>query len=244
MDASMADAFFQDVESWRPDEATEGKYRDVLRRGKTPEDRVEPLVEGWTQASLASYRYLEAVHDLARVPSLDRKSFVERLARMVGALEGLRLGHAAFRKAFGEYHAETAGQLSRDHFDTLYYDAIQNFDVKSALKDILKDVDLLLKSFSLVSADLAGVRCLELYEDCVRFHLYTHYLLMKTPVAREECWSVLFDLNNLFGAEDEADPEGDLEDLQEALEEVRHQHGCGDGCDPPGAAPPPPVNPA
>jgi hypothetical protein len=224
MEESMVEQFLKDVESWKPDGKSPALYRAALKKGKTPDVHIEALAEGWLHAALASYRYLEAVHGLATTTKLDSKTFVQRLAQMVEAVESLKTGHAAYRKAFAVYHAEVQGGLVHARFDTLYYDAIQNFDVKGALKSVLQDVDLLLRSFSLVSAEMAGVRCLELYEDCVRFHLYGHYLLMRQPASLEECWSVLFDLDGLFGASGEGEAGADLEDLQMELEEVRRKN--------------------
>ena len=84
-------------------------------------------------------------------------------------------------------------------------------------------MEVLLKSFSLVSADLSGVKCLELYEDCVRFHLYVQYLSRRATLSPEECWSILFDLNNLFVEEgtDEGDLKEELEEFQVEIEEIR-----------------------
>jgi len=223
MEEELVSQFFRDVESWKPDATTANRLRETLKKGQTPPSHVEPLAEGLVRAGLVSYRFLEAVHALASAPSVDRKAFVSNLAQMVEAVTALKEGHAAYRKAFAAYHDEVQGRLVRARFDTLYYDAIQNFDVKSALKDILKDVDLLLRSFSLVSAEMAGVKCLELYEDCVRFHLYAHYLEMRKPSALEECWSVLFDLNGLFTSEGESDPDEELEEFKEDLEAARRK---------------------
>jgi len=198
MEESMVEQFLKDVQSWKPDVSSPEKFRVALKKGHTPPALIEPLAEGLVFAGLTSFQFLEAVHELAALRGLDSKEFVHRLARTVEAVEGLKKGHAAYRAAFTTYHAEVQGALVKARFDTLYYDAIQNFDVKGALKTVLQDVDLLLRSFTLVSAEMAGVKCLDLYEDCVRFHLYCHYLLLKTPLSMEECWSILFDLNGLF----------------------------------------------
>jgi hypothetical protein len=224
MEEPMVEQFLKDVQSWKPDASSPDKFRVALKRGKVPAQNVEPLAEGLVLAGLTSFHYLEAVHDLAALRGLDPKVFVQRLAHTVETVEALKKGHAVYRAAFSAYHAEVQASLVNARFDTLYYDAIQNFDVKGALKTVLQDVDLLLRSFSLVSAEMAGVKCLELYEDCVRYHLYCHYLLLKTPLSSEECWSILFDLNGLFSGEGEVDPSAELEDLKEELEEVRRKN--------------------
>jgi hypothetical protein len=224
MEEPIIEQFLKEIESWKPDETTSELFRKALKKGNAPSSHVEALAVGLMMASQATYGYLEAVHRLAALPSLDRKSFVQRLAQMVEVVEALKKGHAAYRNAFQAYHAEVQGGLVHARFDTTYYDAIQNFDVKSVLKNVLQDVDLLLKSFALVSADLAGVKCLDLYEDCVRFQLYGHYLTLKTPMTLEECWSILFDLNGLFSSGGADDPGEDLEDFREELESVRRKN--------------------
>lgn len=224
MEDPIVEQFFKDFASWRPDEKSHENFLKALKKGQTPEDHQEAFAEGLAQMGLASYGFMETVHELSTLSKLDSKVFVQHLARTLEAVEGLRKSRETFRKAFEAYHTRVQGDLTRAHFDTQYYDAIQNFDVKSALKYVLQDVDLVLRSFSLVSAEMAGVKCLELYEDCVRFHLYLHYLQIKKPMSLEECWSILFDMNGLFSKEGDEDPESELEEFREDLEEVRREN--------------------
>ena len=224
MQEPTAEQFLRNVEAWKPGPETAGKIRRVLVNAHTPEPYVEMLAKGLESTARAAYQYLETIHGLTEAASIGRKDFVVRLSGVVRVMDVLKAGASDLDGAFRAYHADIQGSLQKDGFDTLYYDAIQNFDVKDALKGLLKDVDLLLKSFTLVSAQLSGVKCLELYEDCVKYHLYLQYLMLKTPLPLEECWSILFDMNNLFsgkGEGEDGDSEEDLKEFREEIEEIR-----------------------
>jgi hypothetical protein len=224
MQEPTAEQFLQNVEAWKPGPETADKIRRVLANAHTPESHAETLVKGLESTARATYQYLETIHGLTEAASIGRKDFVIQLSGVVQAMEALKAGASDLDAAFRAYHNDVQSSLQQDGFDTLYYDAIQNFDVKDALKGLLKDVDLLLKSFSLVSAQLSGVKCVELYEDCVRFHLYLQYMMLKTPLPLEECWSILFDLNNLFSGKvegEDGDAEEDLKEFREEIEEIR-----------------------
>jgi hypothetical protein len=223
MEELTAHDFIENIRAWKPTPETGQKIRGSLERGKTPEQHLEPLKESIMDSAAAAFGYLEAVHGLVGAGTLDSKVFVRHLARVSAALDALRAGMVRLRTVFRAYHADFGVHLRHDKFDTTYYDAIQNFDVKGALRTLLKDVDVLLKSFSLVSADLSGVKCLDLYEDCIRFHLYVQYLSRRATLPPEECWSILFDLNNLFTEEgaEEGDLKEELEEFQEEIEEIR-----------------------
>lgn len=224
MPEPTVEQFLKDIRDWKPGEATAEGLRRALALGRTPQDQVEPLAQGLLVSAKATYRYLETVHDLTRYAQIDRTNFVIRLAQVVESMDGLKHGGALLRNAFADYNALVQSSLKQDRFDTLYFDDIQNFDVKGSLQHVLKDVELLLRSFSLVSAELSGVKCLELYEDCVRFHLYLQYLTRAGKLPLEECWSILFDLNNLFSGGDGGsaeDFEEDLEAFRMELEEIR-----------------------
>jgi hypothetical protein len=47
---------------------------------------------------------------------------------------------------------------------------------------------------------------------------------MKKSMPLEECWSILFDMNGLFACEGDEDPESELEEFREELEEVRRKN--------------------
>ncbi len=219
-----AEQFIANIRDWNPNPETRRLLSEALTSGRVPESSLEPLTASLIETASAAFHYIETVHGLTGRKDLDKKDFISHLARMVEGLHGLEKGSANIQKAFQRYQAATQDGLRKDRFDTTYYDAIQGFDVKGALRPVLQDVEILLKSFSLVSAELSGVKCLELYEECVRFHLYLQYLMKKSPLSPEECWSILFDLSGLFkgeGGRDVEDLKEELEDFKLELEEIR-----------------------
>jgi hypothetical protein len=198
MEEPGAEQYLRDIQGWKPVAETGPRIREALSRGRTPVDHIEPLVQGLLASARAAFRYMETVHGLTSYGEIDRKNFVIRLAQVVESMDGLKHGGSMLRDAFQVYADGARSGVKTDHIDTGYFDAIQNFDVKGSLKDVLKDVELLLRSFSLVAAE-------------------------KDPVPLEECWSVLFDLQNLFGrgGPGGADFGEDLEAFRLELEEIR-----------------------
>lgn len=111
--------------------------------------------------------------------------------------------------------------LTQDHFDTIYYDAIQNIDIRVLLKKIIEEVEVVLQSFSMVSGDLSGIRCVDLYESSIRFQLFLQYFLNKGKFTPEELWSILFDVFDQMGEMENFSVEPTEEELRELHEKIQ-----------------------
>jgi hypothetical protein len=169
----------------------------------------------------STYEYLQYINLLATVEQIDRKNFLAEVARLVGLVEAVQGKGRGFLEAFRRYDAVSRPQLTRDHFDTVYFDAIQGVDIRNLLKPVFDEVEVILQSFSLVSQDLSGVQCADLYEHCVRFQLFLQYLLTRGDFPKEELWSLLFDINSQILEMQEVRMEPTEEELKSLQERIK-----------------------
>lgn len=223
-----AETFLRNVEAWRPAPDLAARLRGRLCGNGVPLEEARAAADALTRCAEASFAYLDFVHDLAFRRQTDRRNFLAHLARLAETVQELRQGGEALEAAFGRLTAALSPGFTRDRFDTAYFDLIQNADFRGFLRDLLQEVDLLLESFSLVSAELSGMRCVEAYEDCLRVQLYLRYLLNLEERGLEEVWSVLFDLTRLLSPESEGPGEagdllGRLEAFRLELEEIKRK---------------------
>jgi hypothetical protein len=93
--------------------------------------------------------------------------------------------------------------------------------LKVLLKKIIEEVELVIQSFSLVSGDLSGIQCLDLYESSIRFQLFLQYFMAKRKFSREELWSILFDVFNQAQEMESLSIEPTAEELQELHEKIQ-----------------------
>jgi hypothetical protein len=144
---------------------------------------------------------------------------VAQLGRLV---QGLRESGERYEGLFKQYDETTRSSLQKDHFDTVYYDVIQGVDIRELLKPVLDEVEIVLQSFSLVSAELSDIRCVDLYEGSIRFQLFLQYFLLKESFSDEELWSVLFDVYNQVMEIRESFVEYSPEELAELQEKIKY----------------------
>lgn len=221
MEEMNAEQFMEGMKDWKPEGDFEDRVGQQLRLGQTPEELIQGFSRALRRCAGESFNYIQYIHGLATTEELDGKNLLPHVAELVKRVEAVRESGREYRKAFQEYDALTRSGLTHDHFDTVYYDAIQNVDLRSLLKKIIDEVEALLRSFALASEELSGVECVELYEGCIRFHLFLRYLLTQPKFSREEMWSLLFDVFNQLGEMESPWGEATEEDLRELHEDIR-----------------------
>lgn len=221
MEEITAEQFLEGVKAWKPGKNFEARMDKQLRAAGSPEESIGDLSRAFLHCSESTYEYIQYIHELATTKEIDRKNFLPQVARLVGLVHALQESGWDYRKAFREYDDRFRGGLTRDRFDTYYYDAIQNVDLKGLLKKVIEEVEVVLQSFSLVSGDLSGIQCVELYESSIRYQLFLQYFLAKTKFTREELWSILFDVFNQLGEMENLSVEPTEEELRELHEKLQ-----------------------
>ncbi len=221
MDEITAEQLLQSVKSWRPEGDFEERVDRQLRAALTPEDLARDLSRAFRRCSETTYDYIQYIHELATAKEIDGKNLLRQVTKLVGLVQGVQESGREYRKAFRKYDAITRESLSKDHFDTIYYDAIQNVDLRVLLKRILEEVEVVLQSFSLVSGELSGVRCIDLYESSIRFQLFLQYFLSKRKFTTEELWSILFDVFNQMEEMENLSTGPTEEELRELHEKIQ-----------------------
>ncbi|HEY5038831.1 MAG TPA: hypothetical protein VIJ93_07155 [bacterium] len=196
MDELTIEQFLENVKAWKPKEDFEARVAERLRSGQTPEEMVAEISHAFQAFSKSTYQYIEYINELSAFKELDRKNLLTQVAHLVGLVQAMKEGGRQFEEIFKKYDSAVRPQLTKDRFDTVYYDAIQGMDIREMLKKIIDEVEVILQSFSLVATDLSGVQCMDLYESSIRYHLFLQYLLAKKSFSKEELWSVLFDVYN------------------------------------------------
>ena len=221
MEDLTAEQFIEGMKAWKPGEGFGDQVGRQLRLGHTPEELVQGFNHAFRRCAEDSYNYIQYIHELATTEELDGRNLLPHVAQLVKRVEALRESGREYRKAFREYDHAVRPGLTHDHFDTVYYDAIQNVDLRSLLKKIIDEVEALLRSFALSSGELSGVECVELYEGCIRFHLFLRYLLTQPKFSQEEMWSLLFDVFNQLGEMESPSEEATEEDLRDLHEDIQ-----------------------
>ncbi len=221
MEEITAEQFLEGAKAWKPESDFGTRVEKSLRGSDAPPETVSPLAQAFQDCSQSTYEYIQYIHELATSQVLDRTNLIPQVARLVGLVQKVREGGKSYREAFQKYDAITRGGLTQDHFDTIYYDAIQNIELRVLLKKVIDEVEMVLQSFSLVSGDLSGTRCVDLYEGSIRFQLFLQYFLAKEKFNHEELWSVLFDVFNQAGEMVEFSVEPSAEELRDLHEKIQ-----------------------
>lgn len=221
MEEITPEQFLQNAKTWKPEEDFKTRVDRQLRAAGAPEELTEDLSRAFQSCSESTYNYIQYIHELATIKEIDRKNFLPQVAQLVALVHTVQESGREYRKAFKKYDAVTRSGLTQDQFDTVYYDAIQNVDLRVLLKKIIEEVELVLQSFSLVSGDLSGVQCIDLYESSIRFQLFLQYFLTKRKFSKEELWSILFDVYNQVGEMESLSIEPTAEELQELHEKIQ-----------------------
>ncbi len=225
MDPITPDQFLENARSWQPPANFREKMEKHLRAVHLSEALVPEFAQAFQDCAQSTYDYIQNIHDLATTKELDKKNLLPQVAHFVGRVHALQRAAHLYKDVFKKFDAATRDKLTQDEFDTVYYDAIQNVELRSLLKKIIDEVEVILQSFSLVSQDLTGVEGVELYESSIRFQLFLQYFMAKHKFSTEELWSILFDVFNQV-SELEAvtvEPtEAELKDLQQKIQKFRN----------------------
>jgi hypothetical protein len=196
MDELTAQELIENLKSWEPGKDFHQIVLAQLKKGKVPGDMAGDLANGVQACAQITYDYIQFIHKLATILELDRENFLPQILHLVDLVKVIHGEGQKFQGLFKRYDERVRENLEKDTFDTLYYDAIQGVDLRTILKKVIDEVETLLRSFSLVSADLSEIPCVDLYENCVRFQMFIQYFLHQDSFHKEEMWSVLFDISN------------------------------------------------
>jgi hypothetical protein len=224
MEEMTPEQFLQNLKDWKP----EGHLKDDLA-GRFPAEHVADDLKGELGQALqdcceSTFNYILYINELASTRQLDRQNFIPQVAQLAVLVRALQESGARYQAVFERYDAAVRVQLTHDHFDTVYFDAIQGIDIRALLKSIFDELEAVLKAFSLVASDLNGVSCLELFEHSIRFQLFLRFFLAQERFTPEEIWSVLFDVSNQFSEmtrKNEGLSEKELEDLEEKIRKYK-----------------------
>jgi hypothetical protein len=221
MEEITAEQFLENAKTWEPSADFESQVGKQLRAAGVPDNMIKGLGSAFYQCSKSTYDYIQYIHELATTKQIDKKNFLTQVAHLVGLVQTLQESGRAYQVAFQKYDSLTREGLTRDEFDTIYYDAIQNIELRGLLKKIVDEVEIVLQSFSLVSGDLSGIRCLDLYESSIRFQLFLQYFMTKEKFTQEELWSILFDVYNQVSEMETMSVEPTAEELRELHEKIQ-----------------------
>jgi len=216
--------FLENPRTWKPSADTGEKVSAKLKRFRVPPEMAIDLGGSFYQCSQSAYDYVQFVNELASFKVIDRKLILPLVAQLGVLVGSLRDSAKLYQNAFRRYDDFARPHLQKDHFDTVYYDTIQGVEIRDLLKQVIDEVDVVLKSLTLVSAELSGVPCVDLYEGSIRLQLFLRYFMMKEEFSDEELWSVLFDI---FNQATEMEVEGEeltaeeLEKLQERIKKYK-----------------------
>ena len=202
MEEITAEQFLESAKTWKPPDDFEAQVNKQLHAANAPDEMIPFLSEAFHHCARSTYEYIQYIHDLATVKEIDRKNFLPQVAHLVGLVQKLQESGKKYQDLFKKYDTTTRSGLTKDQFDTIYYDAIQNIELRVLLKKVIDEVEIVLQSFSLVSGDLSGIQCVNLYESSIRFQLFLQYFMTKPKFTQEELWSILFDVYNQFSEMD------------------------------------------
>lgn len=196
MEEITPEHFVESAKTWKPVEDFETRAGKQLLKAHAPEELIPALSRAFDRCSRATFDYIQYIHELATTKEINRDNFIPQVAELVGLVHILEECAHEYQEAFKKYDSITREGLTKDRFDTVYYDAIQNIDLRVLLKKIIDEVEVVLQSFSLVSSDLTGIQCTDLYESSIRFQLFLQYFMATEKFSNEELWSILFDVYN------------------------------------------------
>lgn len=224
MEEITAEQFLENAKTWKPAEDFVPQIQSQLRLAKAPEEMIPGLSTAFLGCAQSTYDYIQYIHELATIKEIDNTNFIPQVAQLVGLVQALQRSGKGYQEAFKKFDDLTRSALTRDEFDTVYYDAIQNIELRVLLKKVVDEVELILQSFSLVSADLSGIQFIDLYENSIRFQLFLQYFLTQQKFSHEELWSILFDVYSQVSELEELSMDltsDQLNDLHEKIQKFK-----------------------
>jgi hypothetical protein len=225
MEPITPDQFLESAKTWKPADNFRQQIDHQLKAVQVPENLIPVFGEAFYQCAQSTYDYIQYIHELSTTKEIDKQNFLPQVAHLVGLVHGLQKAGKLYQEAFRKFDATIRDGLTRDEFDTVYYDAIQNIELRSLLKKIIDEVEVVLQTFSLVSQDLSGIECVDLYETSIRFQLFLQYFMAKHKFSSEELWSILFDVYSQVSELESVtvEPtEEELKDLHQKIQKFRN----------------------
>jgi hypothetical protein len=222
MEEFTVEQLMQSMQAWKPTDDILNQITSRLNREEIVPELREVLASGLLQCAGSTYRYIQYIHDCASVQELNAKNLLPQVAQLGALVADLKTQAQKYEGAFQKYNEAIHPRLKKDTFDTYYYDAILGLDLRETLKSIIGEVEVLLQSMTLVSGELTGLQCIEIYENCIRYQLFLHYLLLTKKLSVEELWSVLFDVYNLLKEVENPAGETTSEDLSDLHARVKN----------------------
>ena len=225
MDQITPDQFLENAKTWKPEDNFKQQMEHQLKTAQVPEALIFSFTQAFYQCAQSTYDYIQYIHELSTTKEIDRKNFLPQVAQLIGLVHGLQKAGKLYQEAFKKFDETFRDGLTRHEFDTVYYDAIQNIELRSLLKKIIDEVEVVLQTFSLVSQDLTGIECVDLYETSIRFQLFLQYFMAKHKFSSEELWSILFDVYSQVSELESVtiEPtEAELKDLHQKIQKFRN----------------------
>jgi hypothetical protein len=225
MEPITPDQFLENAKTWKPVDNFRQLMDHQLKAVQVPEALIPDFAEAFCQCAQSTYDYIQYIHELSTTKEIDRKNFLPQVAQLIGLVHSLQKAGKLYQGAFKKFDVIAREGLTRDEFDTVYYDAIQNIELRSLLKKVIDEVEVVLQTFSLVSQDLSGVECVDLYETSIRFQLFLQYFMAKHKFSSEELWSILFDVYSQVSELESVSiepTEAELKDLHQKIQKFRN----------------------
>jgi hypothetical protein len=224
MEEITPEQFLESAKTWKPADDFEVVVKKQLKNTNIPAELIEEFAKAFHGCATTTYDYIEYIHELATTKVIDKSNFISQVAELIKRVHALQAAGLAYQAVFKKYDVATRDTLTHDEFDTVYYDAIQNVELRVLLKKVIDEVEVILQSFSLVSQDLTGIECVDLYESSIRFQLFLQYFVSKHKFSNEELWSVLFDVYSQVSELEEVsvEPTADqLTDMQQKIQKYK-----------------------
>jgi hypothetical protein len=221
MDGMTPEQFLTNTRGWKPAVDFRDKVAEKLKHSRVPLELAVELGEAFFQCSQSTYDYIQYVNELASFKVLDRGQLLPMVAQLGKLVRGVRESGNRYETVFRKFDDFSRPALQRDHFDTVYYDTIQGVEIRELLKQVIDEVEVVLQSFSLVSAELSGIPLVDFYEGSIRLQLFLQYFMMNDEFTDEELWSVLFDVYNQVAEMDEEGMEPTPEELAKLEERIK-----------------------
>src|SRR6202789_4427372 len=219
------DQFLENAKTWKPAEDFRKQIDHQLKTVKLPDALIPAFAEAFHACAQSTYDYIQYIHELSTTKEIDKKNFLPQVAQLIGLVHSLQKAGKLYQEAFKKFDGTIREKLTEDEFDTVYYDAIQNIELRSLLKKIIDEVEVVLQTFSLVSQDLVGIECVNLYETSIRFQLFLQYFMAKHKFSNEELWSILFDVYSQVSELESVSvepTEAELKDLHQKIQKFRN----------------------
>lgn len=134
MNEITAEQLMESFKSWKPGGDFLGQVENRLQKGGAQPETASEMAPALLKCARGSYEYIQYINELASTLELDRTNFISHLARLDGLVSEIKEGGKSFQETFRKYDALIRPELTHDHFDTVYYDAIQALDIRVLLK--------------------------------------------------------------------------------------------------------------